>query len=170
MAPWVSQVSLELTCRAGALSPGVSVGEGSGGGGLREGGVALLVPAVTLKGLPWTISAVCLGLALSPDQAPLMLATPGLPRRVFGPAHRCSQGGLSPRAVVCQLLPAPHRAWPAPTMRLTWKERVMTALLAAAVASGVITLILILVEATNVLLPTDTKVHPRALRGEAGLG
>lgn len=33
----------------------------------------------------------------------------------------------------------------------------MTALLGAAVASGVITLILILVEATNVLLPTDTK-------------
>ncbi|XP_006918294.1 ectonucleoside triphosphate diphosphohydrolase 8 isoform X2 [Pteropus alecto] len=42
-------------------------------------------------------------------------------------------------------------------MRLIWKERVLTALLWAAVALGVTTLILILVEATNVLLPTDTK-------------
>ncbi|KAF6269209.1 ectonucleoside triphosphate diphosphohydrolase 8 [Rhinolophus ferrumequinum] len=42
-------------------------------------------------------------------------------------------------------------------MRLTWKERVMTALLGAAVASGITTLILILVEATNVFLPTDIK-------------
>lgn len=42
-------------------------------------------------------------------------------------------------------------------MRLTWKERVRAALLGAAVASGVTTLILILVEATNVLLPADTK-------------
>lgn len=48
-------------------------------------------------------------------------------------------------------------------MKLTWKEKVTTALLGAAVASGVTTLILILVEATNVLLPTDTKVRPQTL-------
>nr|KAF6484221.1 ectonucleoside triphosphate diphosphohydrolase 8 [Rousettus aegyptiacus] len=42
-------------------------------------------------------------------------------------------------------------------MRLIRKGRVLTALLGAAVASGVTTLVLILVEATNVLLPTDTK-------------
>uniref|UniRef100_A0A8C9M4U6 Ectonucleoside triphosphate diphosphohydrolase 8 n=1 Tax=Panthera tigris altaica TaxID=74533 RepID=A0A8C9M4U6_PANTA len=42
-------------------------------------------------------------------------------------------------------------------MGLTWKPRVLTALLGAAVASGLTTLILILVEATDVLLPTDTK-------------
>lgn len=46
-------------------------------------------------------------------------------------------------------------------MRLTWKERVITALLGVTAASGVTTLILLLVEATNVLLPTDTKVCPR---------
>lgn len=56
-------------------------------------------------------------------------------------------------------------------MRLTWKERVRAALLGAAVASGVTTLILILVEATNVLLPADTKVRPQTLSqgGRAGL-
>nr|XP_060464088.1 ectonucleoside triphosphate diphosphohydrolase 8 isoform X3 [Panthera onca] len=42
-------------------------------------------------------------------------------------------------------------------MGLTWKPRVLTALLGAAVASGLTALILILVEATDVLLPTDTK-------------
>ncbi|GAB5580261.1 ectonucleoside triphosphate diphosphohydrolase 8 isoform X3 [Prionailurus iriomotensis] len=42
-------------------------------------------------------------------------------------------------------------------MGLTWKPRVLTALLGAAVASGLTMLILILVEATDVLLPTDTK-------------
>ncbi|XP_030149249.1 ectonucleoside triphosphate diphosphohydrolase 8 [Lynx canadensis] len=42
-------------------------------------------------------------------------------------------------------------------MGLTWKPRVLTALLGAAVASGLTTLILILVEAADVLLPTDTK-------------
>ncbi|XP_058549388.1 ectonucleoside triphosphate diphosphohydrolase 8 isoform X2 [Neofelis nebulosa] len=42
-------------------------------------------------------------------------------------------------------------------MGLTWKPRVLTALLGAAVASGLTTLILILVEATDILLPTDTK-------------
>ncbi|XP_014637858.1 PREDICTED: ectonucleoside triphosphate diphosphohydrolase 8 isoform X2 [Ceratotherium simum simum] len=51
----------------------------------------------------------------------------------------------------------PAGASPAPTMGLTWKERVLTALLGAAAASGLTTLILILVEATNVLLPADTK-------------
>ncbi|XP_026959933.1 NMDA receptor synaptonuclear signaling and neuronal migration factor isoform X2 [Sagmatias obliquidens] len=42
-------------------------------------------------------------------------------------------------------------------MGLTWKERAFTALLGAAVVSGLTTLILFLVEATNVLLPADTK-------------
>ncbi|XP_036710638.1 ectonucleoside triphosphate diphosphohydrolase 8 isoform X3 [Balaenoptera musculus] len=42
-------------------------------------------------------------------------------------------------------------------MGLTWKERVFTALLGAAAVSGLTTLILFLVEATNVLLPADTK-------------
>lgn len=55
-------------------------------------------------------------------------------------------------------------------MRLIRKGRVLTALLGAAVASGVTTLVLILVEATNVLLPTDTKVCLRALSGGGGPG
>ena len=56
-------------------------------------------------------------------------------------------------------------------MGLTWKPRVLTALLGAAVASGLTTLILILVEATDVLLPTDTKVGPQTpSSGEVGLG
>ncbi|XP_059869668.1 ectonucleoside triphosphate diphosphohydrolase 8 isoform X4 [Delphinus delphis] len=42
-------------------------------------------------------------------------------------------------------------------MGLTWKERAFTALLGAAAVSGLTTLILFLVEATNVLLPADTK-------------
>ncbi|KAM9082400.1 ectonucleoside triphosphate diphosphohydrolase 8 isoform 1-T1 [Megaptera novaeangliae] len=42
-------------------------------------------------------------------------------------------------------------------MGLTRKERVFTALLGAAAVSGLTTLILFLVEATNVLLPADTK-------------
>ncbi|XP_007945170.1 ectonucleoside triphosphate diphosphohydrolase 8 [Orycteropus afer afer] len=42
-------------------------------------------------------------------------------------------------------------------MGLSWKERVLTALLGAAAASGLTALILILVEATSVLLPADTK-------------
>ncbi|KAF6124124.1 ectonucleoside triphosphate diphosphohydrolase 8 [Phyllostomus discolor] len=42
-------------------------------------------------------------------------------------------------------------------MRLTGKERVLTALLGITAASALTTLILILVEATNVLLPTATK-------------
>ncbi|XP_044776446.1 ectonucleoside triphosphate diphosphohydrolase 8 isoform X2 [Neomonachus schauinslandi] len=42
-------------------------------------------------------------------------------------------------------------------MGLTWKKRVLTALLGAAAASGLTTLILLLVEATSVLLPADTK-------------
>uniref|UniRef100_A0A8C3WSM3 Ectonucleoside triphosphate diphosphohydrolase 8 n=1 Tax=Catagonus wagneri TaxID=51154 RepID=A0A8C3WSM3_9CETA len=42
-------------------------------------------------------------------------------------------------------------------MGLTWKERVFTALLWAAAVSGLTTLILILVEATSVLLPAHTK-------------
>ncbi|XP_044236491.1 ectonucleoside triphosphate diphosphohydrolase 8 isoform X3 [Ursus arctos] len=42
-------------------------------------------------------------------------------------------------------------------MGLTWKKGVLTALLGAAAASGLTTLILILAEATSVLLPTDTK-------------
>lgn len=45
-------------------------------------------------------------------------------------------------------------------MRPIWKERVLTALLGAALAAGVTTLVLILVEATDVLLPADTKVCP----------
>lgn len=53
-------------------------------------------------------------------------------------------------------------------MGLTWKKGVLTALLGAAAASGLTTLILILAEATSVLLPTDTKVGPK--QGEAGLG
>lgn len=55
-------------------------------------------------------------------------------------------------------------------MRLTRKKRVMTALLGAAVASGVTTLILILVEATNVFLPTDIKVHPQSPSGGGWAG
>lgn len=55
-------------------------------------------------------------------------------------------------------------------MRLIRKGRVLTALLGAAVASGVTTLVLILVEATNVLLPTDTKVCLWALSGGGGPG
>lgn len=75
---WVSKLSLELTCRAGALS---SRGQGGAGVQGRWGGrVALLILAVTLKGLSWTISAVCLRLALSPDQATLMLVTPWAPK------------------------------------------------------------------------------------------
>nr|XP_031306909.1 ectonucleoside triphosphate diphosphohydrolase 8 isoform X2 [Camelus dromedarius] len=42
-------------------------------------------------------------------------------------------------------------------MGLTQKERVFTVLLGFAAVSGLVTLILILVEATNVLLPADTK-------------
>uniref|UniRef100_A0A5F9CUE3 Ectonucleoside triphosphate diphosphohydrolase 8 n=1 Tax=Oryctolagus cuniculus TaxID=9986 RepID=A0A5F9CUE3_RABIT len=42
-------------------------------------------------------------------------------------------------------------------MGLSWKEKVFTALLAAAAVSGLTTLVLILVEATNVLLPAGTK-------------
>eukprot|EP00069_Balaena_mysticetus_P021847 bmy_13889T0 len=42
-------------------------------------------------------------------------------------------------------------------MGLTWKERVFTALLGAAAVSGLTTLILFLVETTNILLPADTK-------------
>ncbi|XP_029058567.1 ectonucleoside triphosphate diphosphohydrolase 8 isoform X6 [Monodon monoceros] len=42
-------------------------------------------------------------------------------------------------------------------MGLTWRERAFTALLGAAAVSGLTTLILFLVEATNVLLPADTK-------------
>uniref|UniRef100_A0A8C7AY55 Ectonucleoside triphosphate diphosphohydrolase 8 n=1 Tax=Neovison vison TaxID=452646 RepID=A0A8C7AY55_NEOVI len=42
-------------------------------------------------------------------------------------------------------------------MGLTWKKRVLAALQGAAVASGLTTLILILVEATSVLLPAETK-------------
>ncbi|XP_057580323.1 ectonucleoside triphosphate diphosphohydrolase 8 [Hippopotamus amphibius kiboko] len=42
-------------------------------------------------------------------------------------------------------------------MGLTWKQRVFTALLGAAAVSGLTTLILILVGATHVLLPADTK-------------
>lgn len=46
-------------------------------------------------------------------------------------------------------------------MGLTWRERAFTALLGAAAVSGLTTLILFLVEATNVLLPADTKVCPQ---------
>ncbi|XP_062063133.1 ectonucleoside triphosphate diphosphohydrolase 8 [Lepus europaeus] len=42
-------------------------------------------------------------------------------------------------------------------MGLSWKEKVFMALLAAAAVSGLTTLVLILVEATNVLLPAGTK-------------
>lgn len=44
-----------------------------------------------------------------------------------------------------------------PTMRLSRKERVFMVLLGVAAASGLTMLILILVKATNVLLPADTK-------------
>lgn len=54
----------------------------------------------------------------------------------------------------------PTGASPAP-MGLTWRERAFTALLGAAAVSGLTTLILFLVEATNVLLPADTKVCPQ---------
>lgn len=78
MESWVSKLSLVLTCRAGALS---SRGQGAAGVQGRWGGrVALLILAVTLKGLSWTISAVCLRLALSPEQATLMLVTPWAPK------------------------------------------------------------------------------------------
>ncbi|KAM5184795.1 ectonucleoside triphosphate diphosphohydrolase 8 isoform 3-T3 [Callospermophilus lateralis] len=42
-------------------------------------------------------------------------------------------------------------------MALSWKERVFMALLGTATASGLTVLVLILVEATNILLPADTK-------------
>ncbi|KAL2782308.1 ectonucleoside triphosphate diphosphohydrolase 8 isoform 2 [Daubentonia madagascariensis] len=42
-------------------------------------------------------------------------------------------------------------------MGLSWKEQVFMALLGAAAVSGLTALILVLVEAVNVLLPTDTK-------------
>lgn len=42
-------------------------------------------------------------------------------------------------------------------MGLSWKERVFMVLLGAAAASGLTVLILVLVEATDVLLPADTK-------------
>lgn len=44
-------------------------------------------------------------------------------------------------------------------MGLSWKERVFMTLLGVAAASGLTMLILILVKATNVLLPADTKVR-----------
>lgn len=44
-------------------------------------------------------------------------------------------------------------------MGLTCKERILTGLLGAAVASGLTTLILFLVEATDILLPADSKVR-----------
>jgi hypothetical protein len=43
-------------------------------------------------------------------------------------------------------------------MGLSWKERVFMALLGAATISGLTVLILILVQATYVLLPADNKV------------
>lgn len=43
-------------------------------------------------------------------------------------------------------------------MGLSWKERVFMALLGVAAASGLTMLVLILVKATNVLLPAGTKV------------
>lgn len=43
-------------------------------------------------------------------------------------------------------------------MALSWKERVFLALLGTATASGLMVLVLILVQATNILLPPDTKV------------
>lgn len=46
-------------------------------------------------------------------------------------------------------------------MGLTWKKRVLAALQGAAVASGLTTLILVLVEATSVLLPAEIKVGAR---------
>lgn len=46
-------------------------------------------------------------------------------------------------------------------MGLSWKERVFIALLGIAAASGLTMLILILVKATNVFLPADTKVWLR---------
>lgn len=53
-------------------------------------------------------------------------------------------------------------------MGLTRREQVLRALLGAAAASGLTTLILILVEATNVLLPADIKVCPRPEWGRLG--
>ena len=56
-------------------------------------------------------------------------------------------------------------------MKLTCKEWVLTALLGTTAASALTTLILILVEATSVLLPADTKVCSQTLsRGWAGAG
>ncbi|XP_077904952.1 ectonucleoside triphosphate diphosphohydrolase 8 isoform X4 [Ictidomys tridecemlineatus] len=48
-------------------------------------------------------------------------------------------------------------ASPIAAMALSWKERVFMALLGTATASGLTVLVLILVEATNILLPADTK-------------
>lgn len=53
-------------------------------------------------------------------------------------------------------------------MKLTCKERVLTAMLGAMLALAITTLILILVEATSILLPADTKVRPALSRGRAG--
>lgn len=53
-------------------------------------------------------------------------------------------------------------------MKLTWKERVLTALLGATAALAITVFILILVETTNVRLPTDTKVHPDPEQGRLG--
>lgn len=55
-----------------------------------------------------------------------------------------------------------------PSMGLTWKQRVFTALLGAAAVSGLTALLLVLVGTINVLLPPDTKVCPWALPERLG--
>ncbi|XP_027412781.1 ectonucleoside triphosphate diphosphohydrolase 8 isoform X6 [Bos indicus] len=63
---------------------------------------------------------------------------------------RCSQWSRgAPAAPRVPVLP--------PSMGLTWKQRVFTALLGAAAVSGLTALLLVLVGTMNVLLPPDTK-------------
>lgn len=76
----------------------------------------------------------------------------------------CRKGVWVPTTAPCSCQPCPA------LMGLTWKKRVLTALLGAAAALGLTTLILLLVEATSVLLPADTKVRPRTLAGGRGGG
>ncbi|XP_015361271.1 ectonucleoside triphosphate diphosphohydrolase 8 isoform X2 [Marmota marmota marmota] len=75
---------------------------------------------------------------------------------------RCARGRpVAPRYTAsftcfCKVAASPD-ASPIAAMALSWKERVFMALLGTATASGLTVLVLILVEATNILLPADTK-------------
>lgn len=66
------------------------------------------------------------------------------------------------------LTTAAPRSSPAPSMKLTGKTKVLTALLGATAALAVTALVLTLVEAISILLPTDTKVRPQGRGGADG--